>query len=161
MPAPYQQERRPFSWPLNDIHLTQNVQLPPSESHHQSHKLTKPFIFLIQEETITVQEFLSVSTSRFKGGYFPNPGVAFAAAETMSIRIRWTWIATHFEGHKPWNRQSCMLHHQTKNVNILCHLKLWKMQELQTSSTQDLAGSFANSNDLRISDFSPFSGDKR
>jgi len=35
------------------------------------------------------------------------------------------------------------------------------MEEFQTSSTQDLAGSFANSNDFRMSALRPFSGDKR
>ena len=29
-------------------------------------------------------------TSRLKGGYLPSPGVAFAEAETMSTRTRWT-----------------------------------------------------------------------
>ena len=33
----------------------------------------------------------NITTSRLKGGYLPSPGVAFAEAETMSTRTRWTY----------------------------------------------------------------------
>lgn len=37
-----------------------------------------------------IYELVNIITSLLKGGYLPRPGVAFAAAETMSTKTRCT-----------------------------------------------------------------------
>lgn len=45
-------------------------------------------------------------TSLLKGGYLPRPGVAFAAAETISINTRCTCIGSHMRKIKMKRRVS-------------------------------------------------------
>lgn len=42
-----------------------------------------------------IYELVNIITSLLKGGYLPRPGVAFAAAETMSTKTRCTWFVTN------------------------------------------------------------------
>jgi len=59
MPAPYQQERQPFSWTRNDTHLKQYVQLPPSESNTKYTNLqTIRFVFEPRNKPIIMKSGL-------------------------------------------------------------------------------------------------------
>nr|GMD24564.1 hypothetical protein Iba_chr08cCG1810 [Ipomoea batatas] len=67
---------------------------------------TKALSMSTSATTIFFDSFLNPSravtaistTSRLKGGYLPRPGVAFAAAETISTSTRWTYPKQRREG---------------------------------------------------------------
>ena len=57
---------------------------------------------------------LRYNTSLLNGGYLPKPGVAFAAAETISIRTRCTCLV-HNRTHTVINKENDMVKRKSAN----------------------------------------------
>lgn len=169
MPAPYQQERWPFSSIPNDTHLKLKLQSPPSAQMTINKNSYKPFVYEYVFES---------SNKQRKTKHEQRPRVLHLAfqrwilsqsrccvcgsrnnvnQDTMYLKRRnqniWESQATYTR-----DKIVCCIR---KNHNRNSWRKFLKMKEWKTSSTQDLAGSFANSSEFRMSALRPFSGDKR